>query len=129
MNIPKEIVSNQGHLPDRQFSEYQKHSAIGHDIIKENENIDPSIAVGILEHHERLDGNGYPRGIANLTFEGRLIGLIDSFDNLTSSEKKHRKKREPFDALDLIKAEVLNEGRFDKTIYMDLCLSLGRKID
>ena len=125
--LPKEIVSYEGMLSDKQFSEYQTHSAIGHDMVKLNENIDPSIATAILEHHERLDGGGYPRGIANISFEGRLIGLIDSFDNLTSSEKEHRKKKKPFDAMMLIRNEVLNEGRFDKAIYKDLCLSLGKK--
>jgi HD-GYP domain-containing protein (c-di-GMP phosphodiesterase class II) len=125
--LPRGLVSYQGRLPDRQFHEYQTHASIGHDIIKQNENIDSSIAIGILEHHERLDGSGYPRGIANISFEGRLIGLINSFDHLTNSEKTHRKKRNPFDAMMLIKDEVLKKGRFDKTIYKDLCLSLGNK--
>jgi HD-GYP domain-containing protein (c-di-GMP phosphodiesterase class II) len=125
--LPKGLVSYQGRLPDRQYHEFQTHPALGHDIVKQNENIDSSIALGILEHHERLDGNGYPRGVANISFEGRLIGLIDSFDNLTNSEKTHRKKRNPFDAMMLIKNEVLNDGRFDKGIYKDLCLSLGKK--
>ena len=124
--LPKSIVSYQGRLPDRHFREYQTHSAIGHDLIKLNENIDTSIAAGILEHHERLDGQGYPRGIANLSFEGRLIGLIDSFDSLTSSEKTHRRRRKPFDALMVIRKEVLDLGRFDKEIFSNLCLSLGK---
>jgi HD-GYP domain-containing protein (c-di-GMP phosphodiesterase class II) len=114
-------------LPDRQYHEFQAHPALGHDIVKQNENIDSSIALGILEHHERLDGNGYPRGVANISFEGRLIGLVDSFDNLTNSERTHRKKRNPFDAMKLIKNEVLNDGRFDRGIYKNLCLSLGKK--
>jgi HD-GYP domain-containing protein (c-di-GMP phosphodiesterase class II) len=125
--LPKGLLSYQGRLPDRQYREYQTHPAIGHDIVKKNENIDSSIAVGILEHHERLDGNGYPRGVANLSFEGRLIGLLDSFDSLTNSEKTHRKKKKPFDAMMLIKTEVLNDGRFDRDIYKALCLSLGKK--
>ena len=124
--LPKGLVSYKGRLPDQQYHEYQTHASIGHDIIKQNENIDSSIAVGILEHHERLDGSGYPRGIAGISFEGRLIGLINSFDHLTNSEKTHRKKRSPFDAMMLIKDEVLKEGRFDKAIYKDLCLSLGK---
>ena len=125
--LPKEIVSYAGMLSDKQFHEYQTHSVIGHDMVKLNDNIDSSIATAILEHHERLDGKGYPRGIANISFEGRLIGLIDSFDNLTSSEKAHRKKRKPFDAMLMIRNEVLNEGRFDKAIYRELCLILGKK--
>jgi HD-GYP domain-containing protein (c-di-GMP phosphodiesterase class II) len=125
--LPRGLVSYQGRLPDRKYREYQTHPAIGHDIVKKNKNIDSSIGVGILEHHERLDGNGYPRGVANLSFEGRLIGLLDSFDNLTNSEKTHRKKKKPFDAMMLIKTEVLNDGRFDRDIYKSLCLSLGKK--
>ncbi len=123
--LPKGLVAFQGRLPDKQFLEYQTHPTIGHDIVKMNENIDSSIAMGILEHHERLDGNGYPRGIAGISFEGRLIGLIDSFDSLTNSEKTHRKKRNPFDAMKVIKDDVLKLGRFDKEIYKELCLSLG----
>jgi len=124
--LPQSLVSYQGRLPDRHFREYQTHAAIGHDLVKLNENIDPSIATAILEHHERLDGKGYPRGIANISFEGRLIGLIDSFDSLTSSEKTHRRKRKPFDAMMIIRKEVLDLGRFDKEFFSKLCLSLGR---
>ena len=124
--LPQSIVSYQGRLPDRHFREYQTHTAIGHDLVKQSATIDASIATAILEHHERLDGQGYPRGIANISFEGRLIGLIDSFDSLTSSEKTHRRKRKPFDAMMIIRKEVLEIGRFDKEIFSKLCLSLGK---
>lgn len=124
--LPKSIVSYQGRLPDRHYHEYQTHAAIGHDLVKLNENVDSSIAIGILEHHERLDGKGYPRGIANISFEGRLIGLIDSFDSLTSSEKTHRRRKKPFDAMMVIREETQDLGRFDKEIFYKLCMSLGK---
>ncbi len=124
--LPSDVISTSNRLSDEQFEVYKTHAAIGHDIIKLNENIDSSLACGILEHHERIDGSGYPRGIANLSFEGRLIGLIDSFDSLTNTEKLNRKKKRPFDAMLIIKEEVITKGRFDKTIYKDLCLSLGK---
>jgi HD-GYP domain-containing protein (c-di-GMP phosphodiesterase class II) len=124
--LPKGIVSYPGRLSDQHYNEYKNHVYIGHDIVKENENIDSSIAIGILEHHERLDGSGYPRGIVNISFEGRLIGLINSFDQLTNSEKEHRKKKKPFDAMMTIKNEVINKGQFDKIIFKNLCLSLGK---
>lgn len=127
IKLPDDIVSSKHRLNDQQFKLYKTHAAMGHDIVKLTDNIDSTIAVGILEHHERLDGNGYPRGIANLTFEGKLIGLVDSFDSLINSEKTHRKKKRPFDAMLVIKDEVLEKGRFDKAIYKDLCLCLGRK--
>ena len=81
----------------------------------------------ILEHHEQLDGKGFPRGIANLSTEGRIIGLINSFDQLVNSESVGRKMKKPFDAMSLIKKEVLKEGRFDKTVFKNLCLSLSDK--
>jgi HD-GYP domain-containing protein (c-di-GMP phosphodiesterase class II) len=126
--LPRGIVSFKEQLPYSKFREYQTHTAIGHDIVKQHQRIDSSIAIGILEHHERLDGSGYPRGIAHISFEGRLIGLIDNFDYLINSEKNHRKKRTPFDAMTLIKDELLEKGRFDKSIYKDLCLMLGKNI-
>jgi HD-GYP domain-containing protein (c-di-GMP phosphodiesterase class II) len=125
--IPKAIAEADRKLTDQEFIVYKTHAAIGHDIIKQVGGIDPAISTGVLEHHERLDGNGYPRGIAHLSFEGRLIGLIDSFDNLISSEKVHRKKKKPFEAMQTIQNEVLKEAKFDKKIFREFCLSLSDK--
>jgi len=125
--IPKTITGANRRLTEQEFTVYKTHAAIGHDIIKQTGSIDPSIATGVLEHHERLDGNGYPRGIANLSFEGRLIGLIDSFDNLVSSENANRKKQKPFDAMLTIQNEMLKEAKFDKRIFKEFCLSLSHK--
>lgn len=125
--IPRKIITLDRKLTDKEFAVYKAHPAIGHDLIKERQNFHPSISTGVLEHHERLDGNGYPRGIANLSIEGRILGLVDSFDQLVSSEKADRKIKKPFDAMSLIKREVLVEGRFDKAVFKDLCLSLSGK--
>jgi HD-GYP domain-containing protein (c-di-GMP phosphodiesterase class II) len=125
--IPKKIVYLDRKLSEKEFEIYKSHPAIGHDIIKQNESFDPSIAVSVLEHHEYLNGNGYPRGIANLSFEGQVIALIDTFDNLISSAKAHRKIKKPFEAMNLIKTEIIKEGRFNKKIFKDLCLSLAEK--
>jgi HD-GYP domain-containing protein (c-di-GMP phosphodiesterase class II) len=125
--IPRKIVSLDRKLTEKEFEIYKTHPAIGHDIIKQNESFDPSIATSVLEHHEYLDGNGYPRGIANLSFEGQVIALIDTFDNLICSAKAHRKIKKPFKAMNLIKTDIVREGRFNKKIFKDLCLSLAEK--
>jgi HD-GYP domain-containing protein (c-di-GMP phosphodiesterase class II) len=125
--IPVKIVSLDRKLTEKEFEIYKTHPAIGHDIIKQNESFDPSIAVSVLEHHEYLNGNGYPRGIANLSFEGQVIALIDTFDNLISSAKAHRNIKNPFEAMNLIKTEIIKEGRFNKKIFKDLCLSFAEK--
>ena len=122
--IPMQITEANHKLSDSEFSTYKTHTILGSDIIKENKHINSLIAVGVLEHHERLNGTGYPRGISNISFEGRLIGIIDCFDNLTNNEKLHRKKKDPFSAMKTIQDEILTEGLFDKYIFKDLCLSL-----
>lgn len=126
--IDNRIVGASGKLTDEEFAEYKTHAALGHDIIKENLDIDLSVATGVLEHHERLDGKGYPRGISNVSYEGGLIGMIDSFENLTNNEKAHRRKEEPFGAMKIIQNEILETGKFDRGIFSGLCMSLlGRK--
>ena len=125
--IPSKILNLNRQLTDLEFDIYKKHPLLGYDILKDNQDFDPSVAACALEHHERLDGEGFPRGMTNLTFEGRLIGLIDSFDHLISSERENRNLKNPFGAMSLIKREVLNEGRFDKAIFKNLCLSLAEK--
>ena len=125
--ISKSITEANRKLADQEFNEYKTHAALGHDLIKENLHIDSSVSIGVLEHHERLDGQGYPRGISNVSFEGSLIGIVDCFDNLTNNEKTHRKKKEPFGALKTIQDEIIERGNFNKDIFKDLCLSLYGK--
>jgi len=122
--IPKKVTQADRRLTDQEFRTYKTHPAIGHDLIIENVHIDSSVAVGVLEHHERLDGTGYPRGISNISFEGCLLGIIDCFDNLTNTEKKHRKMEASFESMKKIQTEILEAGKFDKDIFIDLCLSL-----
>ena len=52
---------------------------------------------------------------------------MECFDNLTNSEKPHRKRKEPFGSMKLIQDEIFEEGKFDKSIFKDFCLSLLEK--
>lgn len=122
--IPKQIAEADRKLTDQEFREYKKHVELGHKMIRESIQIDLSVAKGVLEHHERLDGKGYPKGISDVSFEGRLIGIADCFEDLINTEKKHRKRREPFEALKIVQDEILREGKFDKDIFKNFCLSL-----
>lgn len=121
---PNIVITNRK-LTDKEFEEYKTHAAIGHDLIKESGAFDASVARALLEHHERLDGSGYPRGIAHIGYEAQLVGLIDSYENLTQREKVHRKVKSPFETLNLIKDEVLRYGKFDRAIFKDLCTCLA----
>ncbi len=85
-------------------------------MILQSTDFDMAIPKVSLEHHERIDGSGYPAGLTRLASYSQLIGLIDSYEALTYRGKIFRKAKKPFDALNLIKEEVL-QGKFSKELF------------
>nr|NJM02406.1 HD domain-containing protein [Desulfobacula sp.] len=114
--IDKAIVEARKKLTDEEFKIYTGHSVLGHDLILAETDFDVSVATVALEHHERIDGSGYPHGTAKITADSRLIGIIDCYEPLTYRDKNFRKAKKPYDSLSLIKEEV-KAGRFDKETF------------
>ena len=125
IKLPDDICSADHFLSGDEFNLFKSHTSLGHDILKHNDNFDNSIAIGALEHHEKLDGSGYPRGITHISFEGQLFSIINSFEQLAYREKKYRKAKQPFDAMSIIKDETLKQGKFNKEIFINLCKSFS----
>ncbi|MDB5038479.1 MAG: histidine kinase, partial [Bacteriovoracaceae bacterium] len=74
----------------------------------------PIIAKQIVhEHHERVNGKGYPRGIKNLNVSSRIVAIADCFNSLTS-ERTYEKAIPPFEALKLMITTMKKE--FDTTL-------------
>lgn len=121
--IKKKLIEADHRLNDDEFQSYKLHTTLGHALIKKQADIDLSIARVALEHHERIDGSGYPNGKKNISEESQLIGLIDCYEPLTYRDKTYRRSKEPFDSLNLIKKEVL-QGKFSVAIFKDLCSCL-----
>jgi HD-GYP domain-containing protein (c-di-GMP phosphodiesterase class II) len=114
--IDKSILEAHRKLTDEEFKIYTGHSVLGHDLILSETDFDVSVATVALEHHERIDGSGYPHGTAKITADSRLIGIIDCYEPLTYRDKNFRKAKKPYDSLSLIKEEV-KAGRFDKETF------------
>ena len=114
--IDKTIVEARRKLTDKEFKTYESHPVLGHDLIITETDFDVSLATIALEHHERIDGSGYPHGTAKITADSRLIGIIDCYEPLTYRDKNFRKAKKPYDTLSLIKEEV-KAGRFDKETF------------
>jgi len=123
IHLPDHICIADHFLTDDEYNLFKSHTTLGHDTLEKN-NFKDSIAIGALEHHERLDGSGYPAGKTSISFEGQLLGIINSFEHITYREKSYRKAKRPFDAMSIIKDETLQQGKFDKEIFSDLCKSL-----
>ncbi len=119
------LVETRERLTNKAYKLYQSHTYMGHDMLEDNDNFGNEIARTALEHHERIDGSGYPTGTTTLLEESQLIGLIDSYESLTYRDKTFRKAQKPFSSLSLIKEEVL-DGRFDKGLFKGFASCLVR---
>jgi HD-GYP domain-containing protein (c-di-GMP phosphodiesterase class II) len=114
--LDRDLIESDKPLTEKEFKLFTTHSQMGHDMIILNREFDVSVARVALEHHERIDGSGYPGNSKNISPDSQLIGLIDSYEPLTYRDKNFRKAKKPFDSLQLIKNEVI-EGKFSKEIF------------
>jgi HD-GYP domain-containing protein (c-di-GMP phosphodiesterase class II) len=86
IGVPEAVLQKTGRLTDEEFAQIKKHPEIGARILKDIKQVE-DIIPGVLHHHERMDGKGYPAGLAgeNIPLLGRVICLADCFDAMTSS--------------------------------------------
>lgn len=85
ISVPAEILSKPGSITDIEFSLIKNHPRTGYDILKGIEFQWP-IADIVLQHHERLDGSGYPQGLQgnDILLEARIIGVADVIEAMAS---------------------------------------------
>ncbi len=85
LQIPTEIITRPRELRPVEFELIKQHPQAGHDILKQIDFPWP-IATIVLQHHENLDGSGYPQGLAGnaITLEARIIRVADSLIAMTS---------------------------------------------
>lgn len=86
IGIPDDVLLKPGELTDEEFAVIQQHPEIGHRIVERLGHLQFTLP-GILYHHERWDGLGYPHGLKGLAIPlmARVIAVADSFDAMTSS--------------------------------------------
>ena len=86
INISKEILMKTGKLTIEEWVELKQHPVHGAEIIK-NITLLEKVVPLILQHHERIDGNGYPYGLKGeqISYLARMLTVVDSFDAMTSS--------------------------------------------
>lgn len=83
--VPAEILNRPGRLSRAEFEIIQSHSEVGYDIIKDVQFPWP-VAEMVIQHHERLDGSGYPRGLQGeeIILEARILAVADVVEAITS---------------------------------------------
>ena len=121
ISVPAEILSKPGLLTPLEFSLIKTHSQVGYDILKDIE-FPWDIATMVLQHHERLDGSGYPQGITGdrILLEAKILTVADVVEAM-ASHRPYRPSLGMDKALDEIKDK---RGRFYDPDVVDACLGL-----
>lgn len=86
IGVPEAVLLKTGRLTDDEFAFIKKHPEIGHRILKDIIGMQ-DVLPGVLYHHERYDGRGYPHGLKgeNIPLVARIIALSDTFDAMSST--------------------------------------------
>lgn len=86
MMVPEKILKKPGSLTAKEMEEMRRHPEYGARLLRERRDVAAPVLRVVLEHHERHDGKGYPRGAGNgqLTHASQLMAIVDCFDALTS---------------------------------------------
>jgi HD-GYP domain-containing protein (c-di-GMP phosphodiesterase class II) len=111
--VPTELLTAPRKLTDAEFALVKAHPRLGRDLLERESGIqDPLVLAAADEHHERLDGTGYPDRRREITPIGRLLSIIDAYEALTNEDRPYRRAARPIDALTLLKVEA-DMGKFD----------------
>jgi putative nucleotidyltransferase with HDIG domain len=105
IHIPEEILNKPSKLTEEEFEIIKKHPSDGAEMIKET--FYEEIAPIIEQHHERLNGSGYPKGLKGdeILLEAKIIAVSDTFDAMTE-DRVYRKASNAQEAFDVIKSSI-----------------------
>ena len=124
LSVPTQILSKPTKLSEEEFALIRSHSRKGYDILKQVDFPWP-VAEIVYQHHERLDGSGYPRGLSGdqILLEARILAVADVVDAMVS----HRPYR-PALGLDKALEEIASgKGRLYDPDVADACIRLFRE--
>lgn len=120
--VSSDLLTAQRKLTPEEFAKVREHPLLGHHFLQ-GEQFPPEVPEACLQHHERIDGKGYPKGTSQPSFAGQLVGIVDCYEALTSDERHYREALDPLPTLELLKKEML-DGKFDKKLFKDFAYSL-----
>lgn len=103
--IPNELLNKPGKLTDEEFGLMKKHALFGYNILKKKQDITSDILLGVLQHHEKMNGKGYPVGATSATISpfARILAVADIYDALVT-ERPYKKAFSQRDATEMIMA-------------------------
>ena len=121
--VNSEILKAPRKLTDDEFHQMKAHTIYGYEILAKCKFIYPEIRLTAMQHHEKLDGSGYPNNITDISKMAQIIGLIDCYEALTNDDRIYRDAMVPFNAMTLLKDDVV-AGKYSRRIFEKFAYSL-----
>jgi len=121
MAIPSEILTKPGKLSEIEFDLIKEHPKTGYEILKDIDFPYP-IAQIVRQHHERMNGSGYPQGLKgeNILLEAKVIGVADVIEAMSS----HRPYRASLGIEAALEEITKNKGILYDSEVVDICIKL-----
>lgn len=103
--IPNEILNKAGRLTDEEFATMKQHTIWGYKILEKNKDVSDAIRMGVLQHHEKVNGKGYPMCLNNseIGTYARVLAVADVYDALVT-ERPYKVAFTQRDAVEMIMA-------------------------
>lgn len=131
--VPKTIRNKKEALNEKEFTEIRKHPVYSYGMIKDIPTLKSEMKIAISQHHERLDGSGYPLALKaeKISQYAQIIAVSDMFHAMTN-ERLYRSKESPFKVIEMIKEDEF--GKFDIQVvqaFINLFadLPIGTKVE
>lgn len=124
MQTPKAILEKRGSLTDEEFNIMRQHTTDGHTLLSQSETLSALPIDVALNHHERPDGKGYPRGLVEgeISEYARVIAIVDAYDAMTS-DRCYSRGMSPVDAQKQI--YKYSGTQFDKKYSLAFIQAIG----
>lgn len=118
--IRKDLITKPESLTAEEYEEVKKHSQYGYQLLKKSNRFSKSIMAGVLTHHERYDGSGYPLGLKakKTPLFGRIIGICDTFDAVTT-DRLYQKSVSPFAAVKMLEEDFNSYDLKLKSLFIE----------
>jgi HD-GYP domain-containing protein (c-di-GMP phosphodiesterase class II) len=103
LRLPKDLLEKNTRLTPEEFAEMKRHVDYSMDILYQTAGVNPDVLEGVAQHHERVDGSGYPYKLAgnNISIFGKMCGIADTYAAITK-KRPYAQAVSPHDALQML---------------------------
>jgi len=104
--VPKEILEKPGKLTNAEYAIMKEHTTMGYEILK-YQDLPEEVKLAALEHHERIDGSGYPKGLTagKISKFGSIVAICDIYDAMIS-KRQYRDLLSPFEVINTFEQKM-----------------------